>query len=189
MISYHKAGSKDIPGVLNLQERNLAANLSESEMKQGFVTTPFTVSQIESIIRQNGLFIAKDQSEVIAYIFAGSWEYFAQWEIFNYMVSRFPELSFINQKITIENTFQYGPVCIDINYRSRGIFNELFECMRLEFVKKYPISITFINQLNAISTAAHTRKIGWKIIDEFEFNNNQYYGLAIDMNFSVLNRN
>jgi len=58
--------------------------------------------------------------------------------------------------------------------------------MRLEFVKRYPISITFINKVNAISTAAHTRKLSWEIIDEFEFNNNNYLALGLDMTVSVM---
>ena len=186
MITYQQGKEEDISGVLKLQEKNLAANLNTTEMKRGFVTTPFTTPQIEEIIKQNGLFVAKDQSKIIAYIFAGSWDYFSQWEIFKYMVNRFHLITFKDHKLTTTNTFQYGPVCIDINYRSRGIFNELFEYMRKEFVKKYPISITFINQDNAISTAAHTRKIGWQVIDKFEFNNKRYFGLAIDMNVPVV---
>jgi len=58
--------------------------------------------------------------------------------------------------------------------------------MRIEFYKKYPISITFINKVNAISEKAHTKKLGWEIIDEFEFNNNNYIQLAFDMKNSVL---
>lgn len=181
------ATTADIPGVLSLQEKYLYRNMTEDERKEGFVTTPFTEKQILEILSENGLFIAKnDDGIIIAYIFAASWEYFKQWEIFNYMVSRFPKLTYQNQEITTSNSFQYGPVCIDKKYRSQGIFNLLFEEMRLEFVKKYPISITFINKINEISTAAHTRKLGWEIIDEFEFNNNQYLGLGLDMYKSVL---
>lgn len=179
----------DIPGVLKLQEKYLYRNMTEEERKDGFVTTPFTYQQIEEILKENGLFVAKNKNGVVvAYIFAASWKYFEQWEIFNYMVSRFPNISFQNQKITTSNSFQYGPVCIDKKYRGQGLFNRLFEEMRLEFVKKYPISITFINKINQISTAAHTRKLGWEIIDEFEFNNNQYLGLGLDMSVSVIKK-
>jgi len=179
----------DIPGVLKLQEKYLYRNMTEEERKDGFVTTPFTYQQIEEILKENGLFVAKNKNGVVvAYIFAASWKYFEQWEIFNYMVSRFPNISFQNQKITTSNSFQYGPVCIDKKYRGQGLFNRLFEEMRLEFVKKYPISITFINKVNQISTAAHTRKLGWEIIDEFEFNNNQYLGLGLDMSVSVIKK-
>lgn len=187
MIKTRIANNDDIDGVLALQERYLYRNLSESERQKGFVTTPFTVSQLEAIIELNGLFIAENESDnVIAYAFAGSWKYFEQWEIFNFMVSRFPQLSFNGNKITTENSFQYGPVCIDEKYRGKGLLNQIFEEMRLEFCKKYPISITFINKINAISTAAHIKKLGWEIIDEFQLNNNTYIVLVLDMKKSVL---
>lgn len=187
MINTRIGNKVDIAGVLGLQEKNLYANLSESDRKLGFVTTPFSVNQIEEIILQNGLFIAEnEQNELISYVFAGNWNYFGQWEIFNFMVSRFPKLSFQGEKITTENSFQYGPICIYKNYRGKGILNLIFEEMRVEFLKKYPISVTFINKINPISENAHTQKLGWEIIDEFEFNNNTYIGLAFDMKNSVL---
>lgn len=190
MITTRLGTTSDINGILSLQEKNLYSKLNEDERKNGFVTTPFTVSQIEEILDQNGLFVAlNEQNNIVAYVFAGSWKYFEQWEIFNFMVSRFPQLSFQGQAITTENSFQYGPICIDKNYRGQGIINLIFEEMRLELLKKYPISVTFINKVNVISEKAHTKKLGWEIIDEFQFNNNTYIGLALDMNRSVLKKN
>ncbi len=187
MIKTRIGNNHDIDGVLSLQEKYLYSKLTETERESGFVTTPFTKNQIEEIIRQNGIFVAENEhNSIIAYAFAGSWKYFEQWEIFNFMVSRFPTLSFNGSKITTENSFQYGPICIDKNYRGSGLLNLLFEEMRIEFLKKYPISVTFINKVNAISTAAHTKKLNWEIIDEFEFNNKTYIGLAFDMKNSVL---
>ncbi|HLW30707.1 MAG TPA: hypothetical protein VKX40_00490 [Aequorivita sp.] len=187
MIRTRIGTKEDIDGILSLQEKYLYRNLSETERLSGFVTTPFTVGQIEEILKQNGLIVAVNEKDtIIAYAFAGSWKYFEQWEIFNFMVSRFPQLFFQGKEITIANSFQYGPVSIEKEYRGKGVLNLIFEEMRLEFKKKYPISITFINKVNVISKIAHTRKLGWKIIDEFEYNNNTYIGLAFDMNNSVL---
>ncbi len=187
MIKNRLGTSNDIDGILSLQEKYLYHNLSEAERKNGFVTTPFTAAQIEEIISQNGMFVASDEhNTIVAYAFAGSWKYFEQWEIFNFMVSRFPQLTFKGSEITTENSFQYGPVCIDEKYRGTGLLNKLFEEMRIELLKKYPISITFINKVNIISEIAHTKKLGWEKVDEFEFNNNNYIGLALDMNVSVL---
>lgn len=186
MINTRLANPIDIPGILSLQDRYLYRNLDEVERQKGFVTTPFTIPQIEEIMAQNGLFIAKNENDdIIAYAFAGSWNYFEQWEIFNFMVARFPQLSFHGKEITTGNSFQYGPVCIDERYRGKGVLNQLFETMRIELVKKYPISITFINKINVISEKAHTKKLGWEIIDTFEFNSNTYIGLAFDMKTSV----
>ena len=187
MMKTRIGNNNDIDGILSLQEKYLYRNLTDEERKSGFVTTPFTVNQIEEIIKQNGIFVAEDENNaIIAYAFAGSWKYFEQWEIFNFMVSRFPKLSFNGREITTENSFQYGPVCIDKAYRGKGLLNLIFEEMRIEFFKKYPISVTFINKVNEISEKAHTKKLGWVIIDEFEFNNKTYIGLAFDMKNSVL---
>ena len=189
MIQTRLGKPSDIKGVLQLQEQNLFRNLSIEELKNGFVTTPFTQAQIEEIIEQDGLFVGLDNKQrIIAYVFAGSWEYFSQWEIFNVMTSRFPKLSFHNVPITTTNTFQYGPICIHKDYRGQGMIYRIFETMRMAFVEKYPISVTFINKINKISECAHTQKLGWEIVDEFEFNGNTYIALAFDMTKSVLKK-
>jgi hypothetical protein len=51
-------------------------------------------------------------------------------------------------------------------------------------VKKYPLSLTFIKNQHP-STKAHTEKLKWTIITDFQFNNNNYYILAYDMNQPV----
>lgn len=186
MIQTRRAKVQDISGVIELQSLYLYANLSEKERTAGFVTTPFTQEQIRQIVQSDGLFIAEDNGKIIAYAYAGDWTYFAQWPIFPFMTARFPQLHFKDWNITTENSFQYGPVCIDLPNRGKGLLNQLFEEMRLAWVEKYPLSITFINQVNQPSIKAHTQKLGWEIIDDFNFNNKQYYGLAFDMKRSVI---
>lgn len=175
----------DINGVLALQALNLQANLPISALENGFVTTPFTPALIKEIIEMDGLFVAEDKGQIIAYVYAGSWAYFQQWSIFTFMVNRFPDLHFKQQAITVQNSFQYGPICIANAYRGTGVLQQIFEEMRIAFAAKYPISITFINAINKRSTKAHVEKLGWEVIDEFTFNQNQYLGLAYDMQIIV----
>jgi hypothetical protein len=49
-------------------------------------------------------------------------------------------------------------------------------------LKKYPLALTFINKSNLPSIKAHTDKLHWSIIADFQFNNNSYDILAYDMN-------
>jgi hypothetical protein len=170
--------ASDINGILNLQAQNLLANLSDTERSQGFVTTPFTQAQIQVLLAQGGVFVAVEEETILGYVFAGSWDYFSQWPIFPYMVSRFPQIQFQGVAIDTEKTFQYGPVCIDRTLRGTGILPKLFEIMRTSFSFRFPIGVTFINQHNLRSLAAHTRKLNLEIIDTFEFNGNSFYGLA-----------
>ncbi|MES2418055.1 MAG: GNAT family acetyltransferase [Bacteroidota bacterium] len=185
-LNISKATPADIDGVLDLQRKYLVSNLTLPAQKDGFVTTPFTIEQIEQVMLEDGLFIAKHENEVVAYIFAGSWAYFNQWPIFPLMTKRFANLTFKNTSISVHNSFQYGPICIDKAYRGTGLLNKIFEYMRLNLQPKYPISITFINKINGRSIKAHTEKLKWATIDEFEFNGNHFLMLAFDMNISVL---
>jgi hypothetical protein len=173
-----KAIESDIPGILELQSLNLYQNLSEAERTAGFVTTPFQIEQINTLIAQTGAFVVEQQGVVAGYALAGSWNFFSQWPIFPHMVARFPLLEFQGSKITIDNSFQYGPVCIDRTLRGSNALPLLFETMKTSFASRYVMGVTFINKQNPRSLAAHTRKLNLEIIDEFEFNSGLFYGLA-----------
>ncbi len=184
-IQFKIATLNDIDGVLALQELYLVSNLSEEEKTAGFVTTPFTIDQLRDVINCQNLFIAKDSTKIIAYIFTGSWAFFSQWPIFNHMISLLPQLSFLDFDFTTVNSFQYGPICIHKDYRRKGLIIPFFEFMRIQMKNKYPLSLTFINKTNIPSRIAHTEKLKWNIIADFQFNNNDYFILAYDMNQTV----
>ena len=95
MVKTRIGNKADIDGILSLQEKYLYRNLNELERKSGFVTTPFTVNQIEEILLQNGIFIAENEQQIIvAYAFAGSWKYFEQWGNFQLYGFSFSKIGF-----------------------------------------------------------------------------------------------
>jgi hypothetical protein len=176
---------QDISGIIALQKANLYDNLTEQERKQGFVTTPFSESLLLQLVAERGIFVAEDRGEITGYAMAGTWEYFSKWPIFPYMVSRLGSLSFLGKRLSPEQSFQYGPVCINSVLRGSGLFPLLFEEMRLEFASRFPVGITFINRVNERSYAAHTRKLGMTVIDTFEFSGRNYFMLAFDTTHSA----
>lgn len=172
------ATETDIEGILHLQSQNLYLNLSSDQLADGFVMTPFTADLIRSLLDRDGVFIAELEGKIVAYVLAGGWDFYAQWEIFRLMISRLPNLSFQGKQIEIDRSFQYGPICIDRTLRGSGILPKLFQLIQANFCDRLPIGVTFINQLNQRSLAAHHRKLGFEIIDEFQFNNGNFYTLA-----------
>ncbi len=172
--------SNDIRGIIALQKVNLYDNLSPDERKQGFVTTPFSETNIRELIADRGVFVVEEQEEIMGYAMAGTWDFFSRWPIFPFMVSRLGSLSISGAQILPERSFQYGPVCINSALRGSGIFPILFEEMRSEFASRFPIGITFINRLNERSYNAHVRKLGLREIDAFEFSGRSYYMLSFD---------
>jgi len=148
----------------------------------GFVTTEFTKEQLTRLIEDEaGLFAVRIEGVLVAYAMAASWSYWSKWPMFKHMISGLHELVFIDQQLNTENSYQYGPVCIDKSVRGTGVVEAIFDFARAEMAKRYPILVTFINKINTRSFVVHTKKIPLQVIQEFEFNNNQYYTLAYDV--------
>jgi hypothetical protein len=168
----------DILGIIALQSQNLLANLNVDQLGDGFVTTPLTPELITELLAQQGVFVAIQNNQVIAYAMGGSWDFFDRWPIFPHMVSLMPSWQFQDQPLNAKTTFQYGPVCIDKKYRGQQVLPSLFEILRSAKLGRYQTGVTFINQLNQRSYAAHTKKLDWQLVAEFEFNGGQFYGLA-----------
>ena len=172
---------EDIDKVLALHYRYQVDFIASVDKKDGFVTTAFTKEQLTHLIeKEAGLFIAVEDDQVIAYVMAASWEFWSIWPMFAHMIKALPELTYLGQTLSVTNSYQYGPVCIDKSVRGSGVLEKIFDFSRAHMAKRFPILVTFINKINPRSFQAHTRKLGLEVIQEFEDNNNSYYELVYD---------
>ncbi len=176
----------DIDKTLELHYRYQVDSIAEEDKKDGFVTTPFTKQQLTDLIeKEQGLFIAIEGDKVLAYVMAASWQFWSLWPMFRHMIEGLPDLEFLGETLNIDNSYQYGPVCIDKSVRGSGVLEKIFDFSREHMSKRYPVLVTFINKINPRSYEAHTRKLGLTVIQEFEFNNNNYYELVYDTSKKV----
>lgn len=180
-MQFKIAQLSDIDNVLKLHAKYQIDTICEEDKKDGFVTTSLTKEQLTQLItEEQGLFIALDEGEVVAYVMAASWQFLSSWPIFAFMIEALPNLEYLGQKLSVQNSYQYGPICIDKKVRGSGVLEAIFDFSREHMSKKYPILVTFINKINTRSFAAHTKKVGLEVIAEFSFNNNHYYELVYD---------
>lgn len=178
---YRNATLEDIPAVYALQQKYHISTIDEADKKDGFVTTLFNEEQLaDLILKERGLAIAVEGYELAGYAMAASWEYWSQWPLFQHMIKDLGNTTYRGTMLTTENSYQYGPICIDAKYRGTGVLPGLFDFSREQMSERYPILITFINQINGRSFKAHKEKLGLDLIKTFEFNNNQYYELGYD---------
>ncbi len=179
----------DIDAVLKLHNQYQVDNISEEDKKDGFVTTAFSHEQLKDIItHENGVFIAIEEGNVLGYVMSASWQYWSAWPIFAVMIKDLPKLRYLNQSITLENSYQYGPVCIDKSVRGSGLLEQLFDFALESMSKRYAILVTFVNKINTRSYEAHKRKLGLELLQEFQFNANTYYELVFDTSKRVLSK-
>jgi len=178
-MEYKIATLDDIDATLKLHAKYQIDSIADEDKKDGFVTTAFTKEELSQLIEQEqGLFITKEGDEVVAYVMSASWEFWSKWEMFQYMISDLSNLEYQGIQLNTENSYQYGPICIDKCVRGTEVLSTIFNFARKEMSKRYPILVTFVNQINPRSYQAHHRKLGLDIIQEFEFNGNRYWEMS-----------
>lgn len=174
-----QAGMQDFEGVLRLLRANHVDTLDETEKADGFVTTNFTPEQMERLIaKENGVTIAREGGEVLAFAMAAPWEYWAEWPLFTHMIERLPDFTFGGQRLSMGNSYQYGPMCVAKAMRGTGLFERVFDASLASMKDRFPIMATFVNQANPRSYAAHSRKARMETAGTFDFNGNHYYLMA-----------
>jgi len=178
-IELKVATLENVAEVLALHYKYQVDSISEEDKKDGFITTAFTESHLIRLIEdESGLFIALKGGKIVAYAMSASWEFWCQWPMFQFMVENLHDSTLLNEELTVSNSYQYGPVCVDISVRGEGVFELIFNFSLQQMSRRYPFMVTFINKINPRSYQAHTRKVNLEVINEFNFNNNQYFKLA-----------
>lgn len=174
-----QATMDDVEGILSLLKANHISYISEEDKPDGFVTTNFTEAQLEALIlKERGVTIAKEDGKVLSFAMAASWDFWEEWPFFANMIVKLPEFSFEGQGLTRENSYQYGPVCVDKSVRGTGVFEQVFYASLASMRERYPIMATFVNHINQRSYAAHTKKVPLSTLGSFPFNQNNYYLMA-----------
>ena len=180
-MTYKIAELSDIEATLKLHAKYQVDTIDEADKKDGFVTTAFTVEELTQLIEQEqGLFVAKEGDEVLAYVMAASWQFWSKWPMFQHMVKELANLEYLGQTLSIDNSYQYGPICIDKSVRGTELLEEIFHFSLKHMAKRYPILVTFVNKINPRSYEAHKRKLGLEVIQEFSFNGNEYWEFVYD---------
>ncbi|MDF1762797.1 MAG: hypothetical protein P1U57_05245 [Oleibacter sp.] len=178
-VTLRLATLADVNEVLNLHYLYQIDSIAEEDKQDGFITTAFTQSHLVALIEEEqGLFVAIVENQIVAYAMSASWAFWCQWPMFQFMVEHLSDTTLDGNEITVNNSYQYGPVCVDKRVRGSGVFEQLFQYTRVKMSARYSYLITFINQINTRSYQAHTRKVGLQVMKEFEFNQQRYFKLG-----------
>ena len=169
MINYTIAKTQtDLEGILSLQNKNLSQRLTKEEIEsQGFVTVKHNYDQIKKLNHLEKHLIAKDAEKVIGYVLAMTKESKTELPILIPMFDIFSKLLYLGKIIADHHFIVVGQVCIDKNYRSRGIFDQCYQQYKNYYRNKYDFAITEIVSTNTRSLKAHKR-IGFEEIHSYK---------------------
>lgn len=178
-MEIRQATMADLKEIKELHKKYHVDTIDSNDKPDGFVTTNLSEEQFyDLIVKENGITIATLNGKIVSYAMAASWQFWSEWPLFAYMIEKLPENTFQGQTLSVDNSYQYGPVCVDKSVRGTGVFEKVFQASLKNMAERYPIMVTFINKINPRSYIAHTKKAHMTEVTTFQFNNNNYYMLA-----------
>jgi ribosomal protein S18 acetylase RimI-like enzyme len=168
MIRYQLSkNEEELEQILDLQRRNLPRNLSALEKKeQGFVTVEHSLIDLKKLSDIHPHCIAKFNNKVIGYALSMDVSCREDIEVLKPMFKKID--TFYKDAYII-----MGQVCIDKDYRGKGVFKELYRFMKTHFSYQYNAIITEIDLKNTPSIKAH-QKIGFTELTRYTSNNKEW---------------
>lgn len=179
MIEYRLAEEKDIPAIMALHKKFHISTIADEDREGGFITATFSSDDLLALIGKMGcISLAFDGERLVGFVFSAAWEYWNKLELFAYMAEHLPESAVGGVTITDDNSYHYGPVCVDTDYRGKGILPKMFDVSKTEMRKKYDLAVTFVNVVNDRSCHVHKNKLDFDVTKTFAFNDNEYYEMV-----------
>lgn len=182
MIYYGQATKEDFPDILELQSENLISNLTPEERMNGFLTVEFTTQMLDEVIKEIPIVKAYTDNKLVGYRMAQTIEFNLRFPLLRFIIDRFPNIEFTGQKLSEYKTFISGPVCIDRDYRGKGVHEGMFSQMILLVKDQFDIGVTFIAKDNPRSLKAAIEKLKLTPVDNIHFNEKNYTILAFPTN-------
>ena len=156
---FRSAHISDVAQLVALQKRCHIDSLTEQDKKDGFLNTVLTAEQLTQIIEsEQGIFVAEHEKSIIGLAVCASWQFWRCSPVLTELSHDLQSVAFNNERLSSENSFFWGPVCIDQNSRGRGVFESLYQYALSNVSSKYRYVYTYVHQENTRSFHAHLHK-------------------------------
>ncbi len=183
-MEYRRPSSDDFEQMVLLQNKNLVSVLNSSEKADGFLSGAFSAEEFKAMDEDLCVLICSDNKHMCGYLCVSSIESNKNVPLVVAMVKCFPHIKYQEKLLKDYNIAIAGPVCIDKEYRGQGILLNLYNTLPQFLVKEHPeldLYAVLISASNQRSVNAH-KKLGMKIVGEYEYENNIYLILVSPIN-------
>lgn len=170
---------EDINGIIELQRSNLPINLTDEEIiSQGFVTVIHSVEELKKMNDIEQHIICKDKQKIVAYLLAMTAEFKNVIPVLVPMFEIFENVLYKGSPVSSYNYIVVGQVCVDKEYRGKGILDKCYDEYKNCFKNKYDFAITEIATRNLRSLHAHKR-IGFSEVHRYTSANMEEWSIVI----------
>ena len=158
---------QELMEMLALQQQNLRGNVSdETKSKEGFVTVEHSFDILKNMHQAEPAAIAKADGQVVGYCLAMPNTFRYSIPVLAPMFEVFDLISYQEKLLSQYTYIVSGQVCIAQPYRGMGIFDQMYQSLRIRLSNRYELILTEIAKRNTRSLQAHHR-IGFEKLHEY----------------------
>ena len=175
------ATEQDLSAIARLQQENLAPNVSADEkQQQGFVSVETPPDLLKEIAEQEGITVARAEGKTIGYLLPMSVEHGKQIPLLGPFIERFKTIQFEGKPLDEYRYCILGQVCIDKNYRGKGILEKLYQELETRLADNYDLGVSEIGANNPRSLRAHLGKVGLRVAEQYSAEGRDWYIVILD---------
>lgn len=180
MITYTTSTTEnELNEIIALQQQNLPANLTANEMQeQGFVTVVHSLNDLKKMNQYEQHLIIKDNDTIVGYLLAMTKNSRSTIPVLIPMFEVFEKISYHKKLVADYSYIVVGQVCIQKDYRGKGLLNKSYQAYKKVFNLKYDFAITEIATANQRSLNAHKR-VGFTEVHQYNDINNIEWSIVI----------
>jgi L-amino acid N-acyltransferase YncA len=157
----------ELAQIHQLNQLNIKQNLSEKEKEEeGFVSWLYSIDLLQHMHKLAPSVIVKDNDKVIGYALVTLKEASEFHSDLQTMIANLQPLQYKDKPLFTYSFYCMGQVCIDKNYRGKGVFNSLYQHHKKIYQKQFNLLVTEISTNNSRSQKAH-EKVGFKTIHTY----------------------
>lgn len=159
---------QELKQILDLQKNNLKQHITADEKnEQGFLTMPFNMDMLEKFHAIAPAVIVKDDDRVVAYAIVVLQEGRKSYPDLEPMFVNLEQLTWKGRPLHSFKFYVMGQICVDKAYRSKGLFDMLYQKHKEIYEHRFDFIVTEISTSNHRSLKAHKR-VGFVTINTFK---------------------
>ncbi len=157
----------ELAQIHQLNQLNIKQNLSEKEKEEeGFVSWLYSIDLLQDMHKLAPSVIVKDNDKVIGYALVTLKEASEFHPDLQTMINNLQPLHYKGKPLFTYSFYCMGQICIDKNYRGKGVFKSLYQHHKKIYQKQFNLLVTEISTTNLRSQKAH-EKVGFKTIHTY----------------------
>ena len=159
---------QELKGLKNLQNANLRRLIGEEEaMKEGFVTSEYSLELLEKMHQEHPSIIAKEGDEVVGYVIVTNKSVLGEHDEIDHLFHTVDEMEFNGELLKNCTYILVGQLCVGKSHRGQGLVQAMYKYYKENFSQQYQYLVTDISQANPRSIKAH-KKSGFETIGVIE---------------------